>query len=94
MAARKKMKKASKGKSGCLKSNGRLKKGFKWAKSRRGYCVSVAPKKKSTRKKSTRKSRARKSPASIMDAMSILDVGGREAAKYAARQQYEAGGGI
>lgn len=42
------MKKATKGKNGCLKPNGRLKKGFRWAKGRKGYCLST---KKSAAKK-------------------------------------------
>jgi hypothetical protein len=40
-----KMKKASKGKSGCLKGNGRLKKGWRWAKRRKGFCVPAKKKK-------------------------------------------------
>lgn len=64
------MKKASKGKRGCLKPNGRLKKGFKWAKSRRGYCVSVAAKKKSSsrKRKSTKRSAAAKRAAATRKA--------------------------
>jgi len=53
--------KAKKGKTGCLKPNGRLKKGFRWAKSRKGECVKAksAPKKAAGKKKSTRKSAKR-----------------------------------
>jgi hypothetical protein len=31
--------KAHKGKNGCLKQNGRLKKGYRWAKGKKGHCV-------------------------------------------------------
>lgn len=46
--------KATKGKNGCLKPNGRLKKGFRWAKNRKGICI---PTKKAGKKagKKTRK---------------------------------------
>lgn len=40
------MKKATKGKNGCLKPNGRLKKGFRWAKSRKGFCIKADSAKK------------------------------------------------
>ena len=39
MTKRSSMKKASTGKGGCLKSKGRLKKGWRWSRSRKGYCV-------------------------------------------------------
>lgn len=85
------MKKASKGKRGCLKSNGRLKKGFKWAKGRRGYCVPVkaAPKKKASKKR--RASRRRRAmpelPASVRAA--ILSAPGAEE-RYAKRGEFSA----
>ena len=49
MAAKKKrgsMRKASTGKGGCLKAGGKLKKGWRWAKSRKGYCVRAKKAKK------------------------------------------------
>lgn len=88
MAAKKKSgpKKASKGKNGCLKQNGRLKKGFKWAKGRKGFCSPTAAKKKK-KKSAPRKKKA----MSRADAMAYLDVGGKVAAAQAAKMPY--GGG-
>jgi hypothetical protein len=42
-----KMKKATTGKGGCLKSKGRLKKGWRWAKRKKGFCVPAKKSKKS-----------------------------------------------
>lgn len=59
-------KKASKGKRGCLKPNGKLKKGWRYAKSRKGYCMptkSAAKKKKAGKKKTARKSTKRSAAA-------------------------------
>lgn len=46
--------KASRGKRGCLKQNGRLKKGFRWAKGRKGQCVVVKPKAKKQAKRGSK----------------------------------------
>lgn len=86
MASKKKSgpKKASKGKSGCLKQNGRLKKGFKWAKGRHGYCQPVPPKKKPAKKKAAGKKRApRAKKLTAAEAAGYLDVGGKVAAAHA-----------
>lgn len=84
MASKKKSgpKKASKGKSGCLKQNGRLKKGFKWAKGRKGYCA-PAKAKKPAKKKGGKKRAPRVKKLTAAEAAGYLDVGGKEAAKYA-----------
>jgi hypothetical protein len=58
--AAKKMKKATKGKRGCLTRAGKLKKGWKWSKSRKGFC---APAKKKAAKKGKRKSAKRSAAA-------------------------------
>ena len=59
------MKKASKGKRGCLTRAGKLKKGWRWAKGRKGHCVhakkKAAPKK--ARKSAKRSAAARKAAA-------------------------------
>lgn len=53
-----KMVKAKKGKKGCLKKNGHLKKGWKRSK-RKGFCIKVKSKKKgSKRRKSSRRKAA------------------------------------
>lgn len=58
------MKKASKGKRGCLTRAGKLKKGWRWSKGRKGYCVHA---KKAAKKKRTssakRKAAGRKAAA-------------------------------
>lgn len=54
-----KMKKASKGKRGCLTRAGKLKKGFRWAKRRKGMCIAIK-KKKATKKKPAKKKTAKK----------------------------------
>ena len=96
MAAKKKSgpKKASKGKTGCLKANGRLKKGFKWAKGRKGYCQPVAakPKKKGGKKGGKKKAAASSSssssssstvkPMSYDEAMRYIDPVGYKSGKY------------
>lgn len=111
MAAKKKSgpKKASKGKNGCLKLNGRLKKGFKWAKNRKGYCQPVAakPKKAAAKKAASKKGGKKKSAArkkadktlgikTHADLMNYLDVGGKVTKAYEAQKAagFTAGGGI
>ena len=102
MAAKKKksgVKKASKGKTGCLKNNGKLKKGFKWAKGRKGYCQPVAAKPKKAGKKGGKKKAPAKKMATLpagMDIMDYLDVGGVERKKYEAKKaaEFSAGAGI
>jgi hypothetical protein len=90
MAAKKKSmkaRKASRGKTGCLKQNGQLKKGWKRVKGRKGFCQPVPPK---TAKKGAAKKRApkRKSPTlpKGMDVMDYLDVGGKVRAAYEAKK--------
>lgn len=108
MAAKKSgPKKASKGKNGCLKNNGKLKKGFKWAKGRKGYCQPVAAKKAA--KKGGKKGGAKKSPAkkrmtrgqrraaelgikTYADAMNYLDVGGKVTKEYEAAKAAKSAG--
>lgn len=102
MAAKKKSgpKKAAKGKNGCLKNNGKLKKGFKWAKGRKGFCLPVAAKpKKAAGKKGGKKKAPAKKMATLpagMDIMDYLDVGGTERKKYEAKKaaEFSAGAGI
>lgn len=92
MAARKKQRKATKGKNGCLRPNGRLKKGWKWAK-RRGYCAPAKGKKKAAKKGGKKRTAARRRralpelPAAVRAA--ILTAPSAEE-KYAQRGQFSA----
>jgi hypothetical protein len=90
MAAKKKSgpKKAAKGKTGCLKQNGRLKKGFKWAKGRKGFCSPTAAKKAAKKGAAKKRAPKRKSPTlpKGMDVMDYLDVGGKVRAAYEAKK--------
>lgn len=52
------MKKARKGKRGCLTRAGKLKKGFRWAKRRKGFCISTTKKKAAKRRKVGSKKKA------------------------------------
>ncbi|NDF13486.1 MAG: hypothetical protein EB060_11825 [Proteobacteria bacterium] len=57
------MKKASKGKRGCLNRKGKLKKGFRWAKSRKGFCIAVGKKHKPAKRKPVKRKPAKRKPA-------------------------------
>ena len=106
MAAKKKggPKKATKGKNGCLKNNGKLKKGFKWAKGRKGYCQPVAAKKAAkkggkkggakkggSRKKAAPKAAAHKAIPALPESVTKAILSAPSAAeKYAQRDLYTA----
>ena len=91
-----KMKKASKGKRGCLTRDGKLKKGFRWAKRRKGFCIptkkKAAAKKKAAKKKAAAKKRTPRrralEPMSAELTAAILSVPTSPEARYARRGQF------
>lgn len=93
MAAKKKSgpKKASKGKSGCLKQNGKLKKGFKWAKGRKGYCQPVAAAKKKSGGKKKGGGKKKAAAASSSSAPSVKPMSYDEAMRYIDPVGYKSG---
>lgn len=88
------MKKARKGKRGCLTRAGKLKKGFRWAKRRKGFCIPTKKKaakkarKAGGKKKVAARRRRTVPPMSAELRAAILSVPTSPEARYARRGQF------